>query len=409
MIVEKNSLLEDMTQEELFTQLIGLTELEVIAVVSSPTHYLLSVRSTLAAGICPKCGNKCSKVKSYHTRRVKDMPISGRIVILELEVRQFECECGNYFIEPFQFVRPKKHLTVRYEEYLYDRCKGTEIKYISDKEELDWKTVDELFHYYSARELEERTDWSEVSHLALDEIALRKGHNDYVVVVLDLQSGVILDLLESRDKAFLVNYFRSKGAGFCKQIEVFCSDMWKAYLTCAEEVFCQAVIVADRFHFFSKCQEGVDHARKSFRKAFPKADELKKLKWALLKNPENLTVKERKKLNAAFEKKEYHLLRLTWDARNALRDIFNGPFDRQQAEQLIAKWIEGVRQLKVRYFFHFIDFYHRWKPYILNYFEGKFSTGKLEGTNNKLKLIKRRAFGFLNFDHFRTRAMVEFF
>ena len=370
---------------------------------------MISVRSILAQGLCGKCGKKCSRVKSYNERRVKDMPISGKIVILDLEVRQFECDCGSYFTESFRFVRPRKHLTRRYEEYLYDRCKGTELTYISDKEQLDWKTVNELFHYYSADEIAGRTDWSQVSHLALDEIALRKGHNDYVVVALDLQSGVILDLLKHRDKAFLINNFRSKGEAFCNQIEVFCSDMWTAYLSCAKEVFNNAVIVADRFHFFSKCQEGIDHARKSFRKAFPEVEELKKLKWALLKNPENLSVKEREKLRRAFEKKEHHLLRLTWDARNTLKDIFDGPFDIQQAEQLLEKWVEGVYQFKIRYFFKFVDFYQKWKPYILNYFKGKFSTGKLEGTNNKLKLIKRRAFGFLNFEHFRIRAMVEFF
>ena len=158
-----------------------------------------------------------------------------------------------------------------------------------------------------------------------------------------------------------------------------------------------------------KRQEGINHARNSFRKQFPKAEEIKKLKWALLKNPENLTVKELEKLNKAFEKKEYHLLRLTWDARNTLKDIFDAPLSISEAEPLINQWMEGVKKYKIRYFFKFIDFYQEWKTVILNYFKGRFSTGKLEGTNNKLKLIKRRAFGFLDFDHFKARAMVEFY
>ena len=120
-------------------------------------------------------------------------------------------------------------------------------------------------------------------------------------------------------------------------------------------------------------------------------------------------MKDKEKLDAVFQKKEFHLLRLTWDARNTLRDIFNCQIDRKMAEGLIEEWIQGVEQLKIRYFFKFVKFYHKWKDVILNYFEGRFSTGKLEGTNNKLKLIKRRAFGFLNFDSFKLRAMVEFF
>ena len=398
-----------MTKEELFSEILGIKELEIISLDSYPERYELRVRSILGQGICPKCGKKCSKVKSYTNRTIRDLPISGKKVILDLEVRQFECACGKFFLESFSFVRPRQHLTIRYEEYLYFRCKGVEIQYIASKEELDWETVDRLFYTYSSQQIAARSDWERVTHLALDEIALRKGHGNYVVVVLDLQTGTILDILEQRDKAFLVKYFENKGELFCQQIEVFCSDMWKAYLNCAKEVFSNAIVVADRFHFFGKCQEGIDHARKSFRKMFPEAEELKKLKYALLKNPENLTAKEQEKLNVVFEKEEYHLLRLTWDARNTLKDIFDCPYNKEEAEIQINQWIEGVEKYEIRYFFKFVKFYQTWKTVILNYFKGRFSTGKLEGTNNKLKLIKRRAFGFLNFDHFKARAMVEFY
>lgn len=398
-----------MTKEDLFTQILGIEELEVISLDLYSDRYELSVRSILGQGMCPKCGKKCSKVKSYKNRTIRDLPISGKKVILDLEVRQFECDCGNFFLEPFAFVRPKQHLTTRYEKYLYYRCKGVDIKYIATKEELDWETVDRLFHTYSSCEIGARCDWLTVTHLALDEISLRKGHGSYVVVVLNLLTGVILDILEQRDKTFLIKYFQDKGKAFCQQIEVFCSDMWKAYLNCAKEVFTNAIVVADRFHFFGKCQEGIDHARKSFRKMFPKAEELKKLKYALLKNPENLTVKEQEKLDIVFEKEEYNLLRLTWDARNTLRDIFECSYQLEEAEQQINQWIEGVHKYKIRYFFKFVEFYQNWKTVILNYFKGRFSTGKLEGTNNKLKLIKRRAFGYHDFEHFKSRAMVEFY
>ena len=188
---------------------------------------------------------------------------------------------------------------------------------------MDWKTVNEIFTTRSTKEILTRSSWKEVTHIALDEIALRKGHKNYVVIVLDLLTGQILDILKQRDKAFLVKYFTNKGEDFCNQIQVFSSDMWKAYLNCAKEVFPKAIVVADRFHFFGKCQEGIDHARNSFRKKFPKADELKKLKYALLKDPENLSKKQQEQLDTVFKKEKYHLLRLTWDARNLLRDIFN--------------------------------------------------------------------------------------
>jgi hypothetical protein len=70
-------------------------------------------------------------VKSYKSRKVRDLPISGKKMVLEVEIRQFECDCGNYFNEPFGFVRPHKKLTIRYEEDLYFRSKGAELSYVS--------------------------------------------------------------------------------------------------------------------------------------------------------------------------------------------------------------------------------------------------------------------------------------
>lgn len=393
----------------LFTELLGLPELSVEKIKETSQGYELSVSSILKQGICPRCGKKSEEVKSYNYRKIKDLPIIDKRVILNLEVRQFECSCGHYYRERFSFVRARKHLTTRYERSLYYRSKGVDIKYLAENELLDWKTVQEIFDYYSQEEIGQRDDWEGVSHIGMDEIALKKGHKNYVVVVLDLLTGVILDILPQRDKAYLIQYFRDKGRVFCKQIKVFCSDMWSAYLNTAKELFTEAIVVADRFHFFSKCQDGLDHARKSLRKKFPKAEELKKLKWALLKNPDGLTDKQEEKLQAVFQQKQFHLLRLTWDARNALKDIFDTHLTKQQAEKEIDKWIEGVIKHKVRYLFKFVDFYTKWKEPILNYFQGRFSTGIIEGTNNKLKLIKRRAFGFLKFERFKARALVEFF
>lgn len=253
-----------MKKEHLFEQILGIKELEILCIQRYSTKYVLSVRSILAQGICPKCGKKCSKVKSYYERTVRDLPISGKSVELSIEVRQFECNCGNYFSEAFSFVRPHKNLTIRYEEYLYYQCKGADLQYVASKQELDWKTVDEIFYTYSSVEIGHRRDWEKITHLALDEIALKKGHNNYVVIVLDLISGVILDILEHRDKAFLIKYFRDKGDSFCKQIKLFCSDMWSAYLNCAKEVFSNAIIVADRFHFFFQMPGGLGPCQKKF-------------------------------------------------------------------------------------------------------------------------------------------------
>ena len=80
---------------------------------------------------------------------------------------RFECNCGNFYTESFQFVRPYKRLTIRYEDYLYYRCKGAEVKYVSTKEEVNWKTVNEIFTTRSTKEILTRSSWKEVTLIAL--------------------------------------------------------------------------------------------------------------------------------------------------------------------------------------------------------------------------------------------------
>lgn len=395
---------------EVFEQILSLSEIKISEVKISKDRYEIKIASRLKQSLCTNCGRKCEKVNQYYHRRVRDLPISGKEVYLNIEVRQFECEyCDQYFSEPFTYVAPNKTMTIRFEEYLYYSSKGVDLSYVSFKEKVDWKTVNSIFNHYSDQEIESRKDWSRVSRIGMDEIALKKGHRNYVVIIIDLDRGVILDVLEQRDKAFLINYFCSKGAAFCEQIELFSSDMWEGYLNCAKEVFTKAIIVADRFHFFSKCQDGMNICRRYFRQKNKKDDLLKGLRWALLKNPQNLNKEQSQQLKKVFRIRRYKLLKLTYEAKNEFRAILEKKISPQQANILIDQWIEKVKSNKIRFLFRFVDFYNRWKEYILNYFNGRYSTGKLEGINNKLKMIKRRAFGYLKFQQFRNRALVEFY
>ncbi len=397
-------------ESHLFEQILGIADIKVKKVTVHTDKYEIEVESSLKKSLCIRCGRKCEKVHQYYQRRVRDLPISGKQVYLILEVRQFECEhCNRHFAEPFSFVLANKTMTVRFEDYLYYRSKGVDLSYICRKENVDWKTINSIFIRYSKSEIEARKDYNEVKRIAIDEIALKKGHRNYVVILLDLDKGVILDVLKQRDKAFLINYFRSKGAAFCDRIKVFSSDMWEAYLNCAKEVFQNATIVADRFHFFSKCQDGMNVCRRYFRRQNKKDDRLNGIRWALMKNPQNLSKEQFEQLKKVFKIRKYKLLKQTYEAKNEFRNILEQKISSQKASVLIEQWIDKVKRNRIRFLFRFVQFYYRWKEFILNYFDGRFSTGKLEGVNNKLKMIKRRAFGYLDFDAFRARALVEFY
>lgn len=242
----------------------------------------------------------------------------------------------------------------------------------------------------------------------MDEIALKKGKGDYVVILVDLDTHQVIDVLQSRLKDFLIEYFTNKGKAFCEQIEVFCSDMWTAYLETAKELFVNATIVVDRFHYFSYLQDVIDKTRKKLRKSNPKQDLLKKTKWMLFKNPHDLSKKETQKLIELWVIPEFKELKEIYDLKNEFRAILEKEIDKNQATILLDEWVQKAKKIANDSMDSFIEFYQKWQQYILNYFTYRVSTSLIEGINNKIKLIKRRGFGFAYFPNFRRIVLIEF-
>lgn len=247
-----------------------------------------------------------------------------------------------------------------------------------------------------------------MKRLGIDEIALRKGHRNYVCVLVDLDSKEVVDILPQREKAYLRGYFLGLGSDFCDRIELFCADMWEGYTNLAKEIFPNASIVVDRFHFFAMVQKGLEACRKHFKRKYSEHPALKGIRWALLKNPENLSHKDRKAIGELRKHKELKLLADTYDAKIAFRDILEDKLDTKEAEKRIDRWAEGIVDSKIRHMFSFLKTLDKWKKYIVAYFEERATTSPVEGINNKIKAIKRRAFGYLDFSNFRRKVLIEF-
>lgn len=395
--------------EDLFTKLLDLPPLEVTLAEVEATEIILHCRSTLGQVHCPVCLEKCNSVKDTYTRELRDLSISGKTVKLRFTVRQFVCkDCNRHFHEQYAFAPKSSTMTRRYEDYIYFRCRGVDIRHVSLQENLRWATVRDLFEKKARREVNSRDMFARATQIGIDEISLRKGHKDFVAVLVNLETGEVMDILPDRSKAYLKAYFLGKGEDFCNQITCFCSDMWEGYLNCAKEVFPNAAIIADRFHFFAYMNKEVDNCRRSFRRKYPSDQGLKHLKWLLLKPKESLSEEALKELEAVLDKEEYLLLKQTWQARNEFRDILETRCSREEAEAMIEQWQQRHTEHPNRFVQRFVDFFQRWKNYILNYFIYRQTTSLIEGINNKLKVIKRRAYGFLTFEAFRLRAIIEF-
>ena len=395
-----------MTEAEFFEQILGIKEIRVDRVDWQEQALHIYCSCIFEEALCPHCLKKRPVVHQTYERQIRDLPITGKGVYLHLSQRQFYCpDCDRRFNERFNFVAPQGAMTCRYERYVYECCKASTIQQVSAQENLVWSTVNEICQRGVRQELQERP-LSKVKAVGMDEFAIKKGHRDYATVIVDLERVEIVDILEYREQAKLIEYFKNKGTAWCEGIDVFCSDLWPGFINTARAVFPRATVVVDRFHFFSHLNKAVDGQRKSWRRQFKDHEELKRLKWALLKNAENLTPDQKKKRDRAFLLSPE--LKLIDDHKETFRAIFNRNLTRKQGEIELKQWMEAAREMNNNYLNTFLYMLNDWKEYVLNYFAHRVTTSVIEGINNSIKTVKRMGYGFRNFVHFKQRVLVSF-
>lgn len=394
----------------MISELFNLAELSIAKIIIKEQYVRIFAVSKASTRCCKHCGCECDKVNQKTYREIKDLPISGRSVQITLTVRVFKClKCAKTFAETFDFVRPGQHLTIRYEEDLYKRMKSTDLTALMRQENIDWRTLQNILRHYFPKTVDMQSKFDRVKSIGIDEIAQRKGHRNFLIVLVDLDTGDLLDILEGRTKAILKAYLEEKGIDFCAKIQNFAADFWEGYHNIAKEMLPNATRIGDRFHFMSKVQDALDAVRKAFRKD-EKTKELTilhKAKYIFLKNPSNLTAKQKTQL--AEIRKEPLLAELVrlYDLKNEFHKLFNGKMTVKCGGKALDKWIEQVKAEKNEIFTKALGFFATWREPILNYFKDRYSTGRVEGTNNKLKMIKRKAFGFNNFNNFRIKCLFE--
>lgn len=395
-----------MIEAEVFELILGIKEIQVDRVDWQDKSLHIYCSSIFEDALCPNCLKKRQVINQTYERQFRDLPITGKEVYLHLSQRQFYCQdCNRHFNERFSFVDPKRTMTRRYERYVYECCKASTIQKISAQENLVWHTVNKICQRGARKELNERP-LSKVRVIGMDEFAMKKGHRDYATVIVDLERVEIIDILEYRDQDKLIEYFKNRGTAWCEGIEVFCSDMWQGFLNTAKAVFPNATRVVDRFHFFGYLNKALDNERKSLRRKFKDQEDFKRLKWAVLKNAEDLTDDQKKKLARAFLLAPQ--LKLLYEHKERFRSIFDQRLTRKQGEIELNQWIEQAKKMKNKYLNNFVSMLNAWKDYVLNYFTHRFTTSVIEGINNSIKTVKRMSYGFRNFTNFKQRILISF-
>ncbi len=386
---------------EIYTGILNIPNLKVEKVEYSEKELNIYCKiEKETAELCPSCQKEIFSKREKYRREVNDLGISGRKVILHLLVHQYNCDCcGRTFSEKFDFVEPNKSYTKRQAKWVFEMSAQQSHYRVAALIGFSHKTIERICYNQL---INRAINWDKIRRIGLDEFAFKKGHKDFITVIIDLDTHNIIEILEQRSKDSLRAYFQSLGSSFCAKIEDFCSDMWGPFQDLAKEIFPNANIHVDRFHWTRHLNKVLDSERKSIRKENKEEAVYKRLKWKLIKRPENLNEQEIKDLKKAFKLNPE--LEDLYEMRNTFQAIFDTNFSCDFAKEQIDHWLVQAKNMGNKYLDKFTDLFNRHKCNILNYFKNRISNAALEGTNNLLRTVKRFTFNMTNFQHFKFRV-----
>jgi transposase len=327
---------------------------------------------------------------------------------LQVEYRKVWCDtCGGVRVEHLEFVDISQRVTHRLARYAADLCrKGLSVAAVAAHLDLDPKTVKAIDKAALEAEFGD-TSYEGLRRLAIDEIALKKGQNDYMTVVLDYDTGRVVWMGLGHGVETLATFFRGMPPEVRGQLEAVAIDMWDPYIKAIRDWCPRADIVFDLFHVVRAFNRVIDDIR---NEEFGHADRagrqtLKGSKYLFLKNWGNLGRKQRVRLNEILAMNE-RLSTLYW-LKDLLKHIWSY-WRPGWASKAIDQWCEVARQDGHRKLVTFAGRLQRYRYGILNHCRHPMNTSRIEGVNNKIKVIKRVAYGFHDPEYFALKVKQAF-
>src|SRR6202521_2516168 len=362
--------------------------------------------TALKKTICGGCARVHSGWYDRRVRQVRDLSCGDTRIYLEIEVRRVQCRrCGRVKRERLEFLADNPFYTKRFAHYVGRRCRQATIKDIAQELNLDWDTVKTLEMQYMGAQLA-KAGRPGPKIIGIDELSIREGHT-YRIVVSDLLRGrPIWFGGEDRSEASMSRFYAWLGNKKSSRIRLAVMDMWKPFRLATNAHAPQAAILFDKFHVIRHLGEALDAVRKSeyARLVGRERRYIKGQKYTLLSRKENLTLEGKtalktllganKRLNTAYVFKESFGQLWSYEREGWARRFFEN-------------WRSSLKWQRLAPYEKFAAMIDRHWDGIAAYCrpENKVSLGFVEGLNNKIRVIQRRAYGLRNEDYLRLKIL----
>jgi len=348
----------------------------------------------MAAGIIHSAGLR---------RIIRDLDIGPAQTLLSVEYRRVWCTaCGKAKVERLSFADPSKRITHRLARYIYDLCKLMTVQEVARHLELDPKTVKAVDKHFLQHDFG-GTDYEALRILAVDEVSLTHGQYGYMTVVLDYVTGRVVWMGEGRKAETLDAFFDGMTDKQKKTVEAVAMDMWEAFIKSVRTHCPQAQIVFDLFHLVQGYGKVIDEVR---RQEYKKADQdrrafIKGSRYLLLSNRQNLRADQQTRLDELLSVNQR--LNAVYILKDQLKAIYRHR-SRRSAKEALDLWCGLAEQVDHPLMRRFIGRLRCFEYGILNHCDYPIGTSRLEGVNNKIKVIKRKAYGFHDPQYFALKV-----
>ena len=344
---------------------------------------------------CGECGRKRPRYDrgDGKPRRWRHLDVAHRRCFLEAELWRVNCPDCGVKVEAVSWAEHGARHTMQFDDLVTWLARCVDKTAICVLMGIGWRTVGRIIERVIRRR-KNPVDLSKLRAIAVDELSFRKGHH-YLTLVTDLDSGRIVWGKEGRSAATLTEFFDELGEETCKQMEWAVIDMCAPYQKAIRAKLPNAKIVFDRFHVQRLISDAVDETRREDwrqTKGTPQGDAIKESRYALLKNPWNLTPKQEQSLASvqANNKRVYRAYLL----KEMFVEIYRRLLQPGWAKRRLKSWLAWASRSRLPAFVKVARTIREHMVGILRYFETGYTTGVAEGWNNKARLATRQAYGF---------------
>jgi transposase len=366
---------------------------------------LFTIRQAPKTCRCPTCGSTRVQSRGHVERRFRSLPVGSRTTAVVLPIPRVECRaCGVVRQVEVAFADPRRTYTRAFERYALELSRRMTIRDVARHLNVSWDTIKDI----QKRDLSRRYAKVKLKHLrriAVDEIAVGKGHR-YLTVVLDLDSGAVAFVGDGKGADALKPFWKRLRPSRAK-IEAVAMDMSAAYRGAVSTHLKEAVIVFDHFHVVKRFNERLSELRRALYREATEVmhkDVLKGTRWLLLKNPEDLDAEkdEKRRLEEALALNKP--LATAYYLKEDLRRFWEQP-GKRFATAFLDGWIRRAEASGVKMLGQMAKTLAAHRSGLVAYYDVMITSGPMEGTNNKIKTMKRQAYGFRDREFFKLKIL----